>query len=65
MTPLCIVSLLLDAGNTRLLDESTILRFRHLLKTHQLAPQILATVNTLLTKQGLLLKSGTALNSPP
>ena len=32
----------LDAGITRLPDESTILRFRHLLEQHQLAPQILA-----------------------
>ena len=35
----------LDAGITRLPDESTILRFRHLLEAHQLAQQILATVN--------------------
>ena len=62
-TPLYREFALLDAGNTRLPDESTILRFRHLLETHQLAPQILATVNTLLTKQGLLLKSGTAVDA--
>ena len=32
----------------RLPDESTILRFRHRLKKHKLAEQILATVNELL-----------------
>jgi len=53
----------LDAGNTGLPVESTILRCRHLLETHQLRPQIQATVNTLLTKQGLLLKSGTAVDA--
>jgi transposase, IS5 family len=62
-TPLYREFALLDAGNTRLPDESTILRFRHLLEAHQLAPQILATVNALLTKQGLLLKSGTAVDA--
>jgi IS5 family transposase len=35
----------LDAGATRLPDESTILRFRHLLEANNLASQILATVN--------------------
>lgn len=62
-TPLYREFALLDAGNTRLPDESTILRFRHLLETHQLAPQILSAVNGLLTKQGLLLKSGTAVDA--
>ena len=62
-TPLYREFALLDAGNTRLPDESTILRFRHLLEEHQLAPQILSTVNDLLTKQGLLLKSGTAVDA--
>ncbi len=42
----------------RLPDESTILRFRHRLEQHQLAEQILATVNQLLIQQGLLLKVG-------
>ena len=35
----------LDAGATRLPDESTILRFRHLLEAHNLAAQMLASVN--------------------
>jgi len=32
-------------------DESTILRFRHLLDAHNLSVQILATVNATLTAQ--------------
>lgn len=43
--------------DTRLPDESTILRFRHLLEKHKLADQILALVNDLLTGKGLLLKA--------
>ena len=52
----------LDAHG-RLPDESTILRFRHRLEKHKLADQILATVNDLLTAQGLLLKAGTAVDA--
>jgi len=47
----------------RLPDESTILRFRHLLEEHKLAPQILATVNDVLTQRGLLLKAGTVVDA--
>ena len=36
---------LLDAGMTRLPDESTILRFRHLLEVHELSVGMLAAVN--------------------
>ena len=52
----------LDAGATRLPDESTILRFRHLLEANNLASQILATVNAKLIDRGLLRKAGTAAN---
>ena len=38
----------LDMGEDRLPDESTILRFRHLLEAHNLSLQILATVNATL-----------------
>jgi IS5 family transposase len=38
----------------RLPDESTILRFRHLLETHGLAVQMLALVNEILTEKGLI-----------
>ena len=47
----------------RLPGESTILRFRHRLKKHKLAEQILATVNDLLTQRGLLLKTGTVVDA--
>ena len=47
----------------RLPDESTILRFRHLLEKHKLADQILATVNCLLKQRGLLLKGSTAVDA--
>ena len=53
----------LDAGITRLPDESTILRFRHLLEEHQLGQQILATVNARLMERGLMLKSGTVVDA--
>jgi IS5 family transposase len=41
----------------RLPDESTILRFRHLLEKHKLAEQMLATVNDMLRTKGLMLRS--------
>jgi transposase, IS5 family len=50
-------------GAARLPDESTILRFRHLLEKHQLAPQVLATINAGLAHQGLLLKTGTVVDA--
>jgi IS5 family transposase len=53
----------LDAGATRLPDESTILRFRHLLEGRALGPQILATVNAQLIQRGLLLKTGTVVDA--
>ncbi|RQS03432.1 IS5 family transposase [Burkholderia sp. Bp8998] len=53
----------LDVGADRLPDESTILRFRHLLERHELATQILATVNGVLAQQGLLLKEGTVVDA--
>ena len=53
----------LDLGSSRLPDESTILRFRHLLEEHQLSQQMLATVNATLQAKGLLLKSGTVVDA--
>jgi IS5 family transposase len=61
--PLCKEFAHLDAGMTRLPDESTILRFRHLLEAHGLGQQILATVNTKLIDRGLMLKTGTAVDA--
>jgi IS5 family transposase len=48
---------------TRLPDESTILRFRHMLEEHKLAEQILLTVNEMLQAKGLLLKAGTVVDA--
>lgn len=53
----------LDAGEDNLPDESTILRFRHLLEANDLSMQILATVNATLTEKGLLLKQGTVVDA--
>jgi transposase, IS5 family len=47
----------------RLPDESTILRFRHRLEKHKLSEQILSVVNDLLTRRGLLLKTGTVVDA--
>jgi IS5 family transposase len=49
--------------DTRLPDETTILRFRRLLETHKLAPKILAVVNELLSAKGLLLRAGTVVDA--
>jgi IS5 family transposase len=44
-------------------DESTILRFRHLLEQHKLTEQIFALVRNLLESKRLLLKSGTIVDA--
>jgi IS5 family transposase len=51
------------ADGERLPDESTILRFRHLLEKHSLAAAMFETVNALLSAQGLLLKTGSAIDA--
>jgi IS5 family transposase len=53
----------LDAGITRLPDESTILRFRHLLEANDLSQQLLATINATLATKGLMLKTGTVVDA--
>jgi IS5 family transposase len=53
----------LDPGITRLPDETTILRFRHMLEANNLSLQIMATINALLTQRGLLLKTGTVVDA--
>lgn len=50
-------------GAARMPDESTILRFRHLLEKHELAPKILAIINAGLAEQGLMLKTGTVVDA--
>ena len=53
----------LDPGAMRLPDESTILRFRHLLEEHNLSVQLLATINATLATKGLMLKTGTVVDA--
>jgi IS5 family transposase len=48
---------------SRLPDETTILRFRHLLEKHKLADQILSEINELLSGKGLMLKAGTVVDA--
>jgi len=50
-------------GAPRLPDETTILRFRHLLEKHKLAPKVLELINAGLAEQGLLLKTGTVVDA--
>ncbi|PXW94110.1 IS4 family transposase [Sphaerotilus hippei] len=52
-----------EGWDERLPDESTILRFRHVLEKHKLAGQILQTVNDLLSAKGVMLKSGTVVDA--
>ncbi len=47
----------------RIPDRVSILRFRHLLEEHQLAPQILGVVNATLADKGLMLKQGTVVDA--
>jgi transposase, IS5 family len=47
----------------RIPDRVSILRFRHLLEEHQLAGQILATVNATLSGKGLMLREGTVVDA--
>jgi IS5 family transposase len=53
----------LDLATDTMPDESTILRFRHLLEQHQLTEAIFARVQRLLDTKGLLLKSGTIVDA--
>jgi IS5 family transposase len=53
----------LDNWTTRLPDESTILRFRHLMEKNKLAAQILALINDMLRDKGLMLRAGTVVDA--
>ncbi|MEJ7685543.1 MAG: IS5 family transposase [Variovorax sp.] len=53
----------LGDGVSRLPDETTILRFRHLLEAHDLAADMLRVVNDILQSKGLLLRTGTAVDA--
>jgi IS5 family transposase len=52
-----------ELGDDVVPDETTILRFRHLLEEHRLTAAIFATVRELLTAKALLLKSGTIVDA--
>ena len=53
----------LDAGISRMPDETTILNFRHLLEAHQLAESLFQDVVSLLTDRGLILREGTIVDA--
>ena len=53
----------LDDWGKPLPDESTILRFRHLLERYKLGGQILLVVNELLRDKGLMLRAGTVVDA--
>jgi IS5 family transposase len=52
-----------DLGRAPAPDETTILRFRCLLETHELCGQILDTVNHYLAGRGLRISTGTIVNA--
>ena len=52
-----------ELGEDPVPDESTILRFRHLLEAHQLTAQMFAEVRALLEEKRLLLKAGTIVDA--
>jgi IS5 family transposase len=52
-----------ELGDDVVPDETTILRFRHLLETHRLTVAIFEAVKELLTAKRLLLKSGTIVDA--
>ena len=56
---LCCEFARLDPGSMRLSDETTIVRFRHLLEERYLSIQLLAAINATLASKGLMLKTGT------
>ena len=53
----------LTLGEDKVPDESTILRFRHLLEAHQLTAAIFKEVRSLLEEKRLYLKSGTIVDA--
>jgi IS5 family transposase len=53
----------IEAAEDAVPDETTILRFRHLLERHRLGEAIFASVRALLEQKRLLLKSGTIVDA--
>jgi IS5 family transposase len=52
-----------ELGDDVVPDETTILRFRHLLERHQLTQAVFDTIRDLLTKKRLLLQAGTIVDA--
>lgn len=52
-----------ELGEDTIPDESTILRFRHLLEEHELTKAIFEEIGSLLEERGLLLKQGTIVDA--
>jgi IS5 family transposase len=52
-----------DLGREPVPDETTIMRFRHLLEAHQLGQRLFEAVNTVLRGKGLLLQKGTIVDA--
>ena len=52
-----------DLGEDVVPDETTILRFRHLLEKHRLTEEIFAEIQSLLEEKRLLLRSGTIVDA--
>ena len=53
----------IELGEEPVPDESTLLRFRHLLERHRLTERLFAEVRTLLEERRLLLRSGTIVDA--
>jgi len=53
----------IELGQDEVPDESTILKFRHLLERHNLTKKLFATVSTHLTEKKLLLRQGTIVDA--
>jgi IS5 family transposase len=53
----------IELGEDRVPDESTILRFRHLLEAHDLTESIFVEIRSLLEEKRLLLKTGTIMDA--
>ena len=60
---LCCEFARLDPGSMRLSDETTIVRFRHLLEERYLSIQLLAAINATLASKCLMLKTGTVVDA--
>jgi IS5 family transposase len=53
----------IDLGREPVPDETTVMRFRHLLEQHQLGRALFETINAVLRQKGLLLQKGTIVDA--